>query len=644
MVRPFFTCLIFSLGLAAALPMASLAQTPLPDSIQVNPIEITGTKYTRFAAGTKLETLDTLLLQRQPGLSLADVLQQRSALYLKSYGNGMTATAAFRGTTASHTAVLWNGFNIALPTLGLSDFALLPPSAHTLTTLQHGPSGALHGSGAIGGAVLLETPANFAPHQSLRVQQEEGSFGHHRTAVNGSFANGRLAFTSSFTRTSADNTFKYRDLTQFGQPWQKQENAAFDQNSFSQEVHVKLSPTQHFSARGWWVKTHRQIQPPMGSANTNAQQDDENLRLMAEWQGQIAKGTTTVKAAYFKDRLDYRDNGLLSLSTVNTIQGQLEHERALLPNLLLQLGSEAQVFKAEVDGYGVSQKENRFSAYAWLRYDPLERLEISLNVRQAWVDGFNPPVTPTLGANYTLSEKETSTLTLKSNVSRSYRVPTLNDRFWRPGGNPNLLPESGWGYEVGIAHSFTQNQLTGSTELTFYRLRVEDWIQWQPSATGTYSEPVNLQMVRGHGLELDTKWKYQTSALFTISGGAAYGYTISKQALPNAQAALQDRQLFYVPKHKVAGWAEAKFKDWWLTVDGTFTSRRYTDQDNDNWLEPYALANAAVGKTLRWASFEAQLMAQVQNITNTAYQTMAYRAMPPRHFRISLALQWAKRP
>ncbi|GAB2500841.1 hypothetical protein GCM10027187_75720 [Streptosporangium sandarakinum] len=64
------------------------------------------------------------------------MLQQRSPLYLKSYGNGMTATVAFRGTTASHTAVLWNGFNIALPTLGLSDFALLPPSAQTNVHLQ----------------------------------------------------------------------------------------------------------------------------------------------------------------------------------------------------------------------------------------------------------------------------------------------------------------------------------------------------------------------------------------------------------------------------------------------------------------------------------------------------------------------------
>ncbi|AMM51342.1 hypothetical protein TH61_09400 [Rufibacter sp. DG15C] len=644
MVRHFFTCLIGTLGLGAITPLATAAQALLPDTLQVNPIDITGTKYTRFAAGTKLETVDTLLLQRQPGLTLADVLQQRSGLYLKSYGNGMTATVAFRGTTASHTAVLWNGFNISLPTLGLSDFALLPPAAHSMVTLQHGPSGALHGSGAIGGAVLLESSISFVSHQTLRVQQEEGSFGHHRTAMNGSFGNEKVAIHSSFTKTSSTNNFKFRDLTQFGRPWQEQENAAFDQSSFSQDVQIKLSPTQHISARGWWVKTHRQVQPPMGSANTNAQQDDENLRLMAEWQGQIAKGTTTVKAAYFKDRLDYRDNGLLSLSTVNTLQSQLEHERALLPNLLLQLGSEAQVFRAEVDGYGDSQKENRFSAYAWLRYDPLERLQISLNVRQAWVQGFNPPVTPTLGANFLLSEKETGTLTLKANVSRSYRVPTLNDRFWRPGGNLNLLPESGWGYEAGITQSYIQNHLTGNTELTLYRLKVEDWIQWQPSSTGNYSEPVNLKTVRGHGLELDTKWKYQATPLWTLSGEAAYGYTISQQALPNARAELQDRQLFYVPKHKVAGWVEAKFKDWWLAVDGTFTSRRYTDQDNDNWLEPYALANASAGKTLRWASFEAQLMAQVQNLTNTAYQTMAYRAMPPRHFRISLALQWAKRP
>jgi iron complex outermembrane receptor protein len=639
-----FRCLFLFAGVLVITAFLTLPQSyaQVPDSVQLAPVTVAGHRYTKYAAGARVQTVDSLLLQRRPGVTLADVLQQRSPLYLKSYGNGMTATVTFRGTSSSHTAVLWNGFNIALPTLGMSDFALLPPPNHTQVSLQHGPSGALHGSGAVGGAVLLENPASFVPQQQVQVQQEIGSFGQRRTAAAGSFSNGRLTLASSFTRTSADNDFQFENTAAFGSPRETQQNASFDQTSLAQEVHYQLSPAQRLSVRGWYVKTHRQIQPSMGSANTHAQQDDENLRLMTEWQGQLANGTTTIRAAYFKDRLNYQDDGTLSLSTVDTYQSQIEHERTLLPNLLLQVGAEGQLFKADVGGYGGKIDDQRFSTYGWLRYAPLPKLQLSLNVRQAWVQGFNPPLTPTLGWNFIILEQNGNTLTAKANVSRSYRVPTLNDRFWRPGGDPALKPESGWGYEGGLEHRYKNRQFTGTTELTVYALQVKDWIQWQPALTGTYSEPVNLQHVRGHGIELDSRGQFILDKDWTFAGGVAYAYTISQQKLPDARAQLQERQLFYVPKHKAGLWAEARYRTWWLTGDATFTGRRFTDNDNNNWLPAYALVNASLGKTFRWHSFETQIQAQVQNLTNTVYQTMAYRAMPPRNFRLAVSLTWAK--
>ncbi|RNI26141.1 TonB-dependent receptor [Rufibacter latericius] len=642
MVRRLFLFAWIAVSWELLAPQTSYAQ--LQDTVQLAPVTVAAHRYTRYAAGSRVQTVDTLLLQRNPGTTLADLLQQRSPLYLKSYGNGMTATVAFRGTSSSHTAVVWNGFNIALPTLGMSDFALLPPSGNTQVSVQHGPSGALHGTGAVGGALLLENPVSFHPQQWVRVQQEVGSFGHRRTAANGTVSNGRLSLSSSFTRTASDNDFRFLNTTAFGSPWETQQNAAFAQTSLAQEVHYKLSPAQRLSVRGWYVKTHRQIQAPMGSANTHAEQDDENLRLMGEWQGQIARGTTTVRAAYFHDVLNYKDDGVLSLSSVDTYQSQVEHERALLPNLLLQVGAEGQLFKANVGGYGGKVDERRLSTYGWLRYDPLSALQLSLNLRQAWVQGFNPPLTPTLGANFTFLDQAGNTLSAKANLSRSYRVPTLNDRFWRPGGNPALKPESGWGYEGGLRHQYKKSRLSGTTEITGYALRVNDWIQWQPSATGGYSEPVNLQTVSGNGVELDSRWQFTLDDRWSFSGGAAYAYTISQQKLPDAQAQLQDRQLFYVPKHKVASWVEARYGSWWLSSDATFTGQRFTDNDNNNWLEPYALVNASLGKTFTWPRFETQLMAQVQNLTNTVYQTMAYLAMPPRHFRISVSFKWAAKP
>ncbi|WP_192823229.1 TonB-dependent siderophore receptor [Rufibacter sp. LB8] len=638
-VHIFQPWLWLALLLLAAAP-AVLAQTHLADSVALSAVTVQGNKYSRFAAGSRTQALDTFLLQRQPGLTLAEALQQRSPLYLKSYGNGMTATVAFRGTNASHTAVLWNGFNIALPTLGMSDFALLPPGFNTQVSLQHGPSGALHGSGAIGGAVLLENPVSFQPQQKVEVYQQLGSFGQSRSSAAGTFATNKLSLSTSFSRSASDNNFRFRNTTAFGTPEETQQNAAFDQTNLAQEAHFKLSETQRVSLRGWYVTTDRQIQPSMGSANTHARQKDKNLRLMGEWQGVLAGGVTTVRGAWFKDRLDYQDDGVLSLSTVNTYQSQVEHERQLTSKLLLQLGAEGQLFKAQVGGYGGTAHEKRFSGYGWLRYDPVTNVEISLNVRQAWVQGFSPPVTPTLGVNYSFLQTQAHQLTAKANLSRSYRVPTLNDRFWRPGGNPNLNPETSWGYEGGLAHQFQKGGLRGTSELTVYALQVKDWIQWQPASQGPYSEPVNLQRVRGNGLEVDSRWNYALSAQTSLAAGLAYAYTVSEQKIPNAQAQLQARQLSYVPKHKVAGWAEVQFHSWRLFTDAAFTSLRFQDNDHNKWLKDYVLVNAGLGKTFSWRNYQANLLVQTLNATNTVYQTMAFRAMPPRQYQISLGLQW----
>ena len=36
------------------------------------------------------------------------------------------------------------------------------------------------------------------------------------------------------------------------------------------------------------------------------------------------------------------------------------------------------------------------------------------------------------------------------NFSRNFRAPTLNERYWQPGGNPDLEPEESYNIEAGI--------------------------------------------------------------------------------------------------------------------------------------------------------------------------------------------------
>ena len=83
------------------------------------------------------------------------------------------------------------------------------------------------------------------------------------------------------------------------------------------------------------------------------------------------------------------------------------------------------------------------------------------SVRQEWVNTTKVPLTWTLGIDYYLKQW----LKLKANASRLYRIPTLNDLFWKEGGNQNLLPENGYAFESGIQFILPKNKKKYSLEL-----------------------------------------------------------------------------------------------------------------------------------------------------------------------------------
>ncbi|MBO0357116.1 TonB-dependent receptor [Hymenobacter sp. BT186] len=622
------------------------AQSPsVIDSVQQLPnVRVEGVKLSRFAVGSRVLTLDSAALAPYRTGSLTDVLSARTPLYLKNYGPGQLSTITMRGTSAQHTAVLWNGFNIMLPTLGQTDFSLLPVSGNTQIDVQPGPAASLYGSGAVGGTLLLSSPVRWGAGLRATAQIDGGSFGLRAGSLEGSFSNQKLALRTSLSYRQADNNFHYSSPELGGTVRRRQEYARLWQASVAQDFTLRVGQRGELTAALWLTDTDRQLQPAIGAASSNAQERDQSRRLTAGYRLVGVRHEWAVRAAWFEDVLNYRDdsNGL-SESEVHTTQAQAEHTWNVASTFSVRLGAEAQHFAARVDGYGpLALTENRYAGYGLLRFDPTSRLHLSLNLRQALLPGRRPPLTPTLGAEWQLLETATQTVQLKGNASRSYRAPTLNERYWRPGGNPNLLPESGFGYEAGLVHTVrkTPAHLMLQTELTAYRQLVDDWVQWLPGTTGVWA-PSNLRKVRAQGLEASTQLTWKPGA-YQLTSRLAYAYTQSEKV----QGTLNDtdpvgRQLPYVPLHTAAFTTDHQWHDWQATTSCTFTGYRYTDASGLNFLPSYFLVNASVGRTLvltpTW-----KLVGLVQgfNLTNLDYQSYLNRAMPPRSMALSVRLAW----
>jgi vitamin B12 transporter len=623
------------------LPHLALSQTDTT-AARLREVQIFGQKVQEYAAGSRVVTIDTFFLQLHNSANLGDILQARTPLYLKNYGPGQLASVSFRGTAARHTALLWHGLNINLPTLGQTDFSLIPVTANSQIALQHGGASANYGTAAIGGAILLSSSPLHGQQFRASVQQDVGAYGHAFTNVGATYSHGKMAGATGLYRSQAENDFPFRNVTRFGTPLEQQQNAAFRQYGFTQDLHYRLNDRTQLSVRGWYTDNDAQVQPSMGSAHANARRANQSLRLMTELDTDTRTGNLSVKTAWFKDRMQYRTDNIASDTDVDTYQTQVEYTVAVQEKLRLKAGAEGQHFRAEVDGYGRPVQENRASGFMLLRYDPLPVLDISLNVRQGLVQGYNPPLTPTLGLNLRLHDTRSSTLTAKGNLARSYRVPTLNERFWTT-GNPNLLPENGRQIEAGLVHDYRSTRTRLNSEVNMYRMWVDNWVVWEPGGLSGGWSPRNLQQVQVKGVEFSSDLQYHLGQL-RLGVGARYSYTRSEQRknYGGSDDGTLGRQLVYVPLHNASLFSDLSKGPWQFSANLTFSGYRYTRANNLDWLPPFGLVQVMGGREFRIKASRLQVVGKVHNLTNTVYQTMQYYAMPPRNYSLSFRYFFSK--
>ena len=104
--------------------------------------------------GVQKTKFDSLALKENIALSMADILTFNSSVFVKSYGRATLSTVAFRGTSPSHTQVIWNGMRINNPMLGMTDFSTIPSYFIDQASLLHGTSSVNETGGGLGALYL----------------------------------------------------------------------------------------------------------------------------------------------------------------------------------------------------------------------------------------------------------------------------------------------------------------------------------------------------------------------------------------------------------------------------------------------------------------------------------------------------------
>ncbi len=608
-------------------------------AIQLQEVEIRTVPYSKYATGSKIHTFDSLVLQQYNTQNLSEILMQQSAVYIKEYGNGMLNSISFRGTGASHTAVLWNGLNINLPTLGQSDFAILPLFASENIEIQAGASSSMYGSDALGGSIHLFSEALWGKHLQVGLQQNYGSFNQLFTGVKIDARTKRWQIKSKFYRTTSDNDFEFVNITKAGKPTEKQQNAGFWNAGFLQEINYKIDSKRYLSFKGWYHLSQRQIQAVMSSPGTNDNQNDRSVRLTLDYYDNALGGNLNLKLGFMQDELLFNQ---YAPSLVNRYVGLAEYEKNIGKKMSMKAGANWYHFQTDYANYGKKVEEDRNDIFFSFKYRPFHFWTFSFNARQAFVTGFSAPFAHSLGSEWTIFKNPNQNITIKTLFSRNYRIPTLNDRYWQPGGNPTIRPENSLSGELGLAYQYKNQLFNLEAELTYYGMLVDDWILWLPS--GSSWSPFNIQKVNIKGLEANLKTSFRNlSGKWQYNFGINYAYTQSTNQTGLSQYDQSvGKQLVYTPFHRFSFSQTLIIKNWYWMLNGNFTDFRYTTSDNANFLNAFFLLNTDIGKNIPVKQSMISIALKINNILDTAYQNYEYYAMPQINYQFSIRYQWKK--
>lgn len=600
------------------------------DTLLLGEVEVFSPALDKYTYGQQVKSISSADLQDYQGFGLSDFLQQRTGLFLRQYGAGMLATLTLRGTSAGHNAVFWNGLPINSPSLGQTDFSVLPIGGFDEVNLHFGSGGALFGTDAIGGAVHLNSKLKFGQGHHFQYGGQIGSFHRLNNQAQYGYSNEKVSLRTRVYRNFAKNNFPFRNLAKPGTPIEKQDHAEFQQLGINQDLAFQLSSNQLLSSSIWYNQTQREIQPVIGS-NTFDEQQDRNLRWVLDYFRFAKNKTWNLKTGIVQDDLEFNSdrNRTFQFFLVGDVDWEISEV------VSSKSGIRYTGVKGELSTY--SAQEDRFELYQNTNFSFKDNFHVSVNLRQLIYDGKFAPFTPSLGAEWQLLSNDQQTIKLKTTGARSFKVPTLNDRFWEPGGNPELLSESSWSAEIGLSHLWRKSNLKVSQQLTHYRMWVDNWIIWLPR--GNFWTPENVRSVHNNGLEYFFDADYKIG-LLGINLQGNYNWT---QAVNRTNISENDQSagnlLPYTPVHKFQSLVGLNRGCWSTYLNFHFTGSRYVGTDNLDFLPAYQLLDwgIKVGE-LKTSWIKGTLGFQVNNLFNTTYQVLRLRAMPGRNYQINIQI------
>lgn len=656
MFKPGFLTGLLLLVLATGL-FAQQTNDTLPEvEVKATKANPSGQVQSAFTAGQAHQEIDPLYRQFYQVDDLGRMLTQQSSVFIKSYGINSMATLSMRGASAAQSGVYWKGIPLMNPALGVADISLLQAGMFDEVTLQYGGSGALWGSGNVGGAILLgNKPFRFYEKKAnMSLSLGGGSFHTFNGLLATQFQDTKWYFSGKGFYQYARNDFEYVNTEQEKEKLPHAKLNAIGALFSLARNWSKSDPGSHYIALDvWYQQYNREIPPALFEYVSQKTSIDRSLRSLLEWQIKKKQYQLYAKAALNEEWMRYEDPPAVN-NTENRIMQYFQelgfqrtwevdnnwwHTHSLLLFVPIQY-----VVLKNIDTGNYDQFRPAIAAAYRYNY---KDFQFNAALRQEWWNGKAVPLLPQVGAEWKFwdfafgSELQThGAVSINGSIQKSYRIPALNELYIFPSGNNALKPEQGWSQEIGYSIKLFHNRFQQERdkvdpplirhELNYFNRDIRDWIIWLGGSIWT---PHNLARVWSRGVETRNTLQYpiRSSTWVSFSVNTTYVLATNTASYMPADSSI-GRQIPYTPRYVFQGNAGIRWKRLFLNYNHSYTGYRFVTMDESQYLEPYQAGNIQLAYHFQIARYRLHISTQIQNLWNAEYQVVWGRPMPHRYY------------
>jgi len=522
-----------TLALAALLAHPASAQDNTSSNTQVLP-QIVVSPTTIPTPSNEIASSVTVItaadLERDQIRTVPDALNTVPGLNVVQSGGPGSQTAVFmRGTNSNHVKVLIDGIDVGDPSTpnGAFDFAHLLTGDIERIEVLRGPQSGLYGSDAIGGVISITTKKGEGPPK-VTATLEGGSFGTFNQAAGLSGSQGEFNYAFNVLHLRADSIpVTPPDLLA---PGEKANNNSYNNWTYSTNLGANLSDNLAVNLVGRYTDAKLGLTAddgvnfPPNSAPEVLQDTQRNHQLFTRgevvwslFDGKLKNFFGVSYANLWNWNLNpnpdsFNPFGSVAPPTTNVgvrTKYDWRGEVRVVPGQTLVLGLERETDSLRTDSTATAAgvqttttaSTGNKAGYVELQSEFFKRFFVVSNIRLDDNESFGPHTTWRVAPAFIVPGTETK---LKASYGTGFKAPTLTELYVNNPtifqlANPNLLPETSKGYDVGFEQPLLNDRVRFG--VTYFSNDITNLIVNQFNGISFTSTYANVGEAKMYGVE-----------------------------------------------------------------------------------------------------------------------------------------------